>query len=99
MFHTIRWRQDRISHIEQKHGITPEEVEEAVFDDPQAILLRGPRSKNRNDSYIYYVLGRTASGRYLVVVLLDQGEGIALLVTARDMSQKERRQYRRRKVK
>ncbi|KUK11956.1 MAG: Uncharacterized protein XD51_1131 [Moorella sp. 60_41] len=97
MFHTLRWRQDRIAHIEQKHGVTQEEVEEAVFNDPYAILLRGPRSESRHDSYIYYLLGRTTGGRYLTVVLLDLGGGAALPVTARDMSQKERRQYKRRR--
>lgn len=99
MFHTLHWRSDRIAHIEKKHGINTEEVEEAVFDDPRCLLLRGPRSESRADKYIYYALGRTAGGRYLVVVLLDEGNGIAMPVTARDMVPVERRRYERRKKK
>ena len=99
MFHTLRWRRDRIEHIAEKHGLTVEEVEEAVFDDPRALVLRGPRSQSRSGSYVYYVLGRTAAGRYLAVVLLDEGGGVALPVTARNMTAKERRRYERRKQK
>lgn len=99
LFHTLRWRRDRIEHIAEKHGLTVEEVEEAVFDDPRALVLRGPRSQSRPGSYVYYVLGRTAAGRYLAVVLLDEGGGVALPVTARNMTAKERRRYERRKQK
>lgn len=97
MFRSLYWRPDRITHIARKHGITTEQVEEVVFEDLQRVFIRGPGSESHPDKYIYYVLGRTSSGRHLMIVLLDEGHGIALPVTAREMSASERRRYERRK--
>ncbi|TDA68771.1 MAG: hypothetical protein D9V47_07080 [Clostridia bacterium] len=60
MFHTIRWRPDRVIHIAERHQVTVEEVEEAVFEDPRRLFLRGPRSESRPDKYIYYLFGCTS---------------------------------------
>jgi uncharacterized DUF497 family protein len=90
----LEWRRDRIDHI-AKHNLTPDEVDEAVFDDPARKIFRGPRSRRDRTRYVYYVYGRTDEGRYVLVVLLDLGEGSALPVTARDMNQSERRLYGR----
>lgn len=88
----LYWRRDRIDHI-ARHGITPEEVDEAVFDDPGGLLLRvGPAERNPDET-IYRYFGRTESGRHLLVVLLYLGEGIAMPVTARDMTVGERRRF------
>ncbi len=95
MFTELRWTPDRIAHI-ARHGVTPAEVEEAVFGDPQGRLWRGPRSRRDPRRSLYYAYGRTAAGRHLCVVLLDLGDGQALPVTARDMTPAERRRYRRR---
>ncbi|MBI4202911.1 MAG: BrnT family toxin [Chloroflexi bacterium] len=92
MFRVLQWKPDRVEHI-AKHGLSPEEVEEATFADPGRRLFRGPRSESDQTRSIYYLYGRTQAGRYLLVVLLDQGEGRALPVTARDMTQKERQRY------
>lgn len=92
MFQRLVWRADRVDHV-ARHGLTPAEVEEAVFDDPDRRMFRGPRSERDRTRYIYYVYGRTGGGRYLLVVLLDLGRGEALPVTARDMTQRERQRY------
>lgn len=94
MFSRLLWRPDRIEHI-ARHELTPEQVDEAVFEDPDRKLLRGPRSDRDRSRHIYYLYGRTRAGRYVLVVLLDLGEGQALPVTARDMSRTERRRYGR----
>ena len=70
-----------------KHGIEFDEVEEVLASDPE--FRRGPRGA-------YYALGQTLAGRYLFVVLRPLGDGGALIVTARDMDQAERRTYLRR---
>jgi hypothetical protein len=69
-------------------------VEEAVFADPVRRLFHGPRSESYQTRFIYYLYGRTLAGRYLLVVLLDQGGGEALHVTARDMTLREQQRYR-----
>jgi len=43
VFNRLLWRPDRIEHI-ATHGLTPDEVEHAMFDDPGRRLFRGPRS-------------------------------------------------------
>jgi hypothetical protein len=43
----------------------------------------------------YLVLGRTAAGRYLLVVLGRRAKGRARVITARDMDARERALYRR----
>ncbi|MBI2918362.1 MAG: BrnT family toxin [Chloroflexi bacterium] len=94
MFKRLLWKPDRVAHI-ARHSLTAEEVEEVVFDDPGRRVFRGPRSERDLNRYIYYVYGRTQAGRYLIVVLLDEGMGQALPVTARDMTSKERERYGR----
>jgi uncharacterized protein len=82
------WPNDRIDHI-ARHGVQPEEVEEACFGD--ALVLAAP-STGRNP--VYHVLGETEAGRHLFcVVILFPGDK-AYPVTARDMTDKERRRYR-----
>ena len=92
MFAELSWTPDRVTHI-ARHGLTPDEVEQAVFEDPHRRLRRGPRSRACRTRSLYYLYGRTAAGRYLFVVLLDRGQGRAVPVTARDMTARERRWY------
>ncbi|HHY97569.1 MAG TPA: hypothetical protein GX509_02385 [Firmicutes bacterium] len=90
----LNWRLDRIAHI-ARHGIDTDEVEEVVFDDEGHIIRRGPRSEKDPEHYIYYFYGKTSDGRYIYIVLLDEGQGVALPITARDMTDRERRYYER----
>lgn len=91
----LDWRQDRIEHIRDRHGITPEEVEQAVFDDPKGLLVRVGLAERNPRETIYRHLGRTAAGRFLLVALLYTGHGVAIPLTARDMDDAERRRYTR----
>jgi len=83
----FEWDEANEGHI-GRHGVSPSEVEE-VFSG--RIRIRRSRFGR------YLVLGRTAQGRYLVVVIEKLGGGWARAVTARDMSPAERRLYARRK--
>ncbi|MPZ14837.1 MAG: hypothetical protein GEU73_10525 [Chloroflexi bacterium] len=94
VFNDLVWRSDRIDHI-AKHRLTPGEVEEALFDDPDRRLFRGPRSVRDQTRHVYYAYGRTHAGRYLLVVLLDLGKRQGMPVTARDMTANERHRYGR----
>lgn len=90
----LDWRHDREEHI-ARHGVVREEVEEAVFDDRAGMLLRQGRAKRNSDETIYGYLGRTEAGRYLFTALLYTGLGEAIPLTARDMTDTERRRYQR----
>jgi uncharacterized protein len=85
------WDEWNERHIAD-HGVDPQEVEETVSD-PSSLFLRTRGSARVRRSI---VLGLTDSGRYLFVVLEPFGEGRANVVTARDMSDGERRRFKRR---
>jgi uncharacterized protein len=73
--------------------VAPEEVDDAVFGDPDGLLLRvGPAERNPDET-LYRYFGRTETGRYLLIVLLSLGRGLAMPVTARDMTTGERRRF------
>ena len=74
-----------LDKIETKHHISFAEVEEAC-------LFRG-RHVRRGREGLYKVFSRTVAGRYILVVLAYLGRGNWRVVTARDMTDKERRLY------
>jgi uncharacterized DUF497 family protein len=82
------WPQDRIEHIE-RHGVTPEEVERACFGHA---LVQRARSEGENP--VYYVLGETDAGRHLFCVVIRLPDGKGFPITARPMTDKEKRRYR-----
>ncbi len=85
--HEIVWPEDRIAHI-AAHGVSPEEVEEVCFSRP---LVQRTRSTGKNP--VFYVLGRSFAGRYLFCVIISFPDGRGYPVTARPMTQKERRRF------
>ena len=85
--HQFIWPADRIDHIAQ-HDVTPEEVEEVCFG---KAFVRRAKSEGRNP--IYYVLGQTEVGRYLFCVVIRFPDGKGYPITARPMTDNERRRY------
>jgi len=85
----IVWLEERIDHI-ARHGVTPEEVEEVCFGQS---LVRRAKSEGANP--VCYVLGQTEAGRYLFCVVIQFPDGNGYPVTARSMTAKEKRRYRK----
>lgn len=85
--HELVWPEDRVDHI-ARHSITPEEVEEACFG---RAFVRRAKSQGKNP--VYYVLGQTGAGRYLFCVVVQFPDGKGYPVTARPMTDKEKRKY------
>jgi len=83
----IIWPEDRVEHI-ARHSVTPEEFEEACFRQP---LVQKARSEGK--SPVYYVLGQTNEGRHLFCVVIQFPDGNGYPVTARSMTDKEKRRY------
>ena len=67
-----------------------EEVEEICFGKS---LVR--RAKSEGENPVYYVLGQTGTGRYLFCVVIRFPDGNGYPVTAREMTAKEKRRYRK----
>jgi len=86
--HRIIWPEDRIDHI-ARHAVTPEEFEEVCFGQP---LMLQAQSEGENP--VYYVMGQTNSGRYLFCAVIQFPDGNGYPVTARPMTDNEKRRYR-----
>jgi uncharacterized DUF497 family protein len=89
----IIWLPEIVDKLAWKHHVTPQEVEEVLFDNP---LYRKIQKGHIPDEDLYAALGQTDAGRYLIVFFVYKTTHEALLISARDMSKKERRQYDRR---
>ena len=85
----IIWPEERIEHIAH-HGVTPDELEEVCFGKS---LVR--RAKSESENPVYYVQGQTEAGRYLVCVIIRFPDGKGYPVTAREMTARENRRYRK----
>lgn len=83
---SLEWDDANREHID-RHGVTPREVEEVCFSRP--LLM-----KSRAGTRLAY--GQTLAGRYLLVVLRLMDGGAARCITARTMSDKERRFFGKR---
>jgi uncharacterized DUF497 family protein len=83
------WPEERVEHI-ARHGVTPDEVEEVCFGAPLVL-----RAKSKGSNPVYYVLGHTDAGRYLFCVVIGFPDGNGYPITARVMTTKEKRRYRK----
>ena len=82
----LEWDDGNVLHLMLGHGIEPEEAEEVFAISP---LVRKTKKGH------YAALGRTESGRLLVIVFEDRGRGLVRVITGWDMSNAERRYYQR----
>jgi uncharacterized DUF497 family protein len=90
----IIWLTEFVDKIESKHGVSTYEVEQVLSSRPR--VQRIERGVLEGED-LYRALGQTESGRYLVVFFVYKGRGRALVISARDVSQRERKNYGRRK--
>lgn len=51
--------------------------------------------RGKESGLVYYVLGQTTAGRYLLCVVIQFPDGKGYPVTARPMTQNERRRFKR----
>ncbi len=87
------WLESIVSKLQTKHGVEVREVAETFESIPRFRLVeRGHRSGED----VYAALGKTDSGRFLVVFFIRKRDGRALIVSARDMTDSERKRYGRR---
>jgi len=86
----IIWLRDIADKLEFKHNVTMEEVEETLSNKPKFRFLEKGERKGEN---VYMALGQTDSGRYLSVLFIYKRTKEALILSARDMADKERKQY------
>ncbi len=89
----VIWYPETVDKLIWKHGVFQEEAEEVFFGYP---LYRKVKKGHVPGEDVYAALGRTEAGRYLIVFFIYKLTREALVLSARDMDAKERRQYERR---
>jgi hypothetical protein len=83
------WTEDRIEQALSR-SVRPDEVEEVCFG--QSLVLQ---EKAQDTNPVYYVLGQTRTGRYLLCIVTQLASSQGYLVTTRRMTTRERQQYQR----
>jgi len=87
----LYWKNHIVDKIIDRHGVSPEEVEEVIFEDEPELVRHG---QNR-----FLIHGQTTAGRYLFIVLEQEEKEIYVPITARDMSEREKQAFKRRRAK
>ncbi len=89
----VIWFPHVVDKLAWKHHVSPEEVTAILFDHP---LYRKVQKGHVPGEDLYAALGQTDAGRYLIIFFIYKPTREALILSARDMDAKERRQYARR---
>ena len=79
--------------LAKKHHVTLREVRQALLNNPR---IRFAEKGYTEGEDVYAAFGQTFGGRYLsVFFIFKPSDNIAIIISARDMSQKERKAYGR----
>ena len=86
----VVWLRSVIEKLADKHQVSQQEVEEALRNRPR---IRRIALGDVAGEDLYAALNQTDDGRYLIVFFIYKPNGEALIISARDMSPKERKSY------
>jgi len=85
------WLDEIVEKLDSKHSVSPDEVEEVFASKPHfRYIAKGRRRRKEN---VYAAYGQTDAGRYLTVFFIYKPGNLALIISARDMDNKERKRY------
>ncbi|MBW2738039.1 MAG: BrnT family toxin [Deltaproteobacteria bacterium] len=88
------WLLDIVEKIEIKHGLTISEVENIFFMNP--IFSRVERGHVKGED-LYRALGQADSGKYVTVFFIYKKTFDVLVISARTMTDRERKYYARKR--
>ncbi|MEK6808598.1 MAG: BrnT family toxin [Nanoarchaeota archaeon] len=86
----IIWIDLFVDKIWNKHHVEIDEVGEVFKSSPKIRFIEEGDVEGED---MYAAMGQTRNGRYLLVFFVLKKNGSALVVSARDMTKKERRLY------
>ncbi len=86
----IIWLEKIVEKLARKHHLTQDEVEEVFVNTPQYRFIERGKIEGEN---VYAAYGQTDAGRYVTVIFIRKFDRRALIISARDMSKRERKQY------
>lgn len=90
-FRRLVWSRVIEEKLASRHGVEKSEVKQTLDYSRVWLVERG----EREGEDVYMALGQTEAGRYLAVLFIWKRGGDVLVLSARDMSGKERRRYGR----
>ena len=88
----IIWIQQFVEKLATKHSVEKNEVEEVLANRP---YFRFVAKGDRPGENVYSAMGQTDTGRYLIIFFIQKPNRRALIISARDMTRTERRNYER----
>lgn len=78
--------------ITRKHNVSVEEVYEVLCNSEHPPHIR----RSSKGQHRYLAMGQTDAGRYLTIVFIKSASNVCKVLTAREMTNSERRWYQRR---
>ena len=88
----VIWLANVVDKLAFKHHVEIWEVEEVLAGEPK---FRFVEKGEREGEDVYLALGQSEAGRYLTVLFIHKKTKEALVLSARDMADKERKLYGR----
>ena len=88
------WRDKFVDKIIRKHNVYPKEVEEVFRNNP--IVQQVENGCVRGED-LYIAFGQSDSGRYLNILFIRKKDKHGLIISARDMTKRERKRYGKKK--
>lgn len=86
------WLEEIVQKLIWKHSVETEEVREIFLNNPRFRFIEKGHQKDEN---VYAALGQTDAGRYLICFFIYKIDNRALILSARDMTDSERKRYGR----
>jgi hypothetical protein len=79
-----------LDKLVRKQHVSEREVREVLRSRP---MIRFREKGHRKGEDLYLAMGQTDAGRYVTIFFIRKSAGRALIISARDMDQKERKLY------
>ncbi len=86
------WLEDIVEKLGQKHAVRQDEVRQLFNNGPRFFFVERGHREGEN---VYSACGQTDGGRYLLVLFVYTKGRRALIISARDMTDSERKRYER----
>ena len=87
---SIIWLEEIVEKINAKHQVGLDEVREVLNSSSHFRFIEKGHRPGEN---VYSALGQTDSGRYLIIFFVYKKGNQALILSARDMTNAERKRY------
>ncbi len=86
----VIWKEAVVEKLMAKHGVSTAEAEEVLRSEP--VVRRVLRGHVRGED-VYAAMAQITGGRRVIVFFIDKKRGMALPISARDMTLAERKYY------